>query len=327
MTARHFTLRQLKVFEAVARLLSFSRAAEELHLTQPAVSMQVKSLEGEAGLALFEQIGKKIHLTEAGRELYRRSRAIADELRATGEALDALRGLEQGRLHIAAVSTAKYFAPPLLARFLTAHPGVKLELSVDNREAVIERLAANEIDLAIMGRPPLDLETVAEPFASHPHVIVAAPGHPLAGKRRIALARVAEEPFILREPGSGTRGLLEKLFADHGLAIRVAMQMASNETIKQAVQAGMGLSLLSRHTMELELEAGRLVALDVVGMPIVRNWYVVHLAAKRLSPMARAFREFILSEAAAMLGAPQPRAPRPNAPKTRQTLVKRRATR
>ncbi len=327
MSSRHFTLRQLKVFEAVARHLSFSRAAEELHLTQPAVSMQVKSLEGEAGLALFEQVGKKIHLTDAGRELARRSRAIADELRAAGEALDAMRGLEQGRLHIAAVSTAKYFAPPMLARFLRAHPAVKLELSVDNREAVIERLAANEIDLAIMGRPPVDLETVAEPFARHPHVMVAAPGHPLAGKRRIALARVAEEPFILREPGSGTRGLLEKLFADHGLAIRVAMQMASNETIKQAVQAGMGLSLLSRHTLGLELESGRLVELDVVGLPIVRNWYVVHLAAKRLSPLAGAFREFMLSEAAALLGAPEPRAPRPPSPKSRENLVKRRATR
>jgi len=319
---RHVTLRQLRVFEAVARHLSFSRAAEEMHLTQPAVSMQVRELEEQAGLGLFDRIGKKVHLTDAGRELYVRSRAIAHELRAAEEALNAMRGLESGRLNIAAVSTAKYFAPPLLARFLKAHPGVKLELAVDNREAVIEHLAANQIDLAIMGRPPLDMDTVAEPFASHPHVVIASPEHPLARRRRIPLARLAEEHFILREPGSGTRGLLEKLFADRRLELRVAMQMASNETIKQAVLAGMGVSLISRHTLGLELEAGRLVVLDVAGLPIVRNWYVVHLAAKRLSPAASAFKAFILSEAGRLLGAPVPRPARPKALKSRKTLAK-----
>jgi DNA-binding transcriptional LysR family regulator len=302
MPMRHVTLRQLRVFESVARHLSFSRAADELHLTQPAVSMQVKSLEEQAELPLFEQIGKRIHLTDAGRELYARSHAIARELAAAEESLAAMRGLTRGQLTIALVSTAKYFAPPLLGRFLKAHPGVTLKLDVENREKVIAALAANEVDLAIMGRPPQNLETVAEPFAEHPHVIIAAPTHPLAGKRRIALERVATEPFIIREPGSGTRGLLERLFADRGLTLNVSMEMASNETIKQAVLAEMGLSFLSLHTIGLELETGRLAVLDVVGLPVVRNWHVVHLAQKRLSPVAQALKAFLLSEGASHLG-------------------------
>jgi DNA-binding transcriptional LysR family regulator len=298
MPMRHVTLRQLRVFESVARHLSFSRAADELHLTQPAVSMQVKSLEEQAELPLFEQIGKRIHLTDAGRELYARSHAIGRELAAAEESLAAMRGLTRGQLTIALVSTAKYFAPPLLGRFLKAHPGVTLKLDVENRERVIAALSANEVDLAIMGRPPQNLETVAEPFAEHPHVIIAAPTHPLAGKRRIPLERVATEPFIIREAGSGTRGLLERLFADRALALNVSMEMASNETIKQAVLAEMGLSFLSLHTIGLELETGRLAVLDVVGLPIVRNWHVVHLAQKRLSPVALALKAFLLSEGA-----------------------------
>ena len=235
MPMRRVTLRQLHVFEAVARHLSFSRAAAELHLTQPAVSMQVKSLEAEAGLPLVEQIGKKIHLTEAGRELEARAHAIDRELRAAEEALGAMRGLTQGRLTIGLVSTAKYFAPELLGRFLKAHPGVAVKLEVDNREAMIGLLAGNEVDLAVMGRPPQNMATVAEGFAPHPHVIIAPPDHPLAGQRRIPLERLAEETFVIREPGSGTRGLLERLFAEHKLPLKVSMEMASNETIKQAV--------------------------------------------------------------------------------------------
>jgi DNA-binding transcriptional LysR family regulator len=301
MPIRHVTLRQLKVFEAVARHLSFSRAAAELHLTQPAASMQVKSLEHQAGLPLFEQIGKRIYLTEAGAELQRRSHAIARELAEAEEVLAAMRGVSHGRLSIALVSTAKYFAPPLLGRFLKAHPGVTLKLAVDNREAVIAQLAANEIDFAIMGRPPQNLDTVAEPFARHPHVMIASPRHPLAGRRRIPLSRLAAETFIIREPGSGTRGLLERLFTEHELPLRVSMEMASNETIKQAVIAEMGISLLSLHTVGLELAAGRLVTLNVQGLPIVRDWYVVHLARKRLSPVAQALIGFLLSEAAKLL--------------------------
>jgi LysR family transcriptional regulator, low CO2-responsive transcriptional regulator len=297
MTLRHTTLRQLQVFEAVARQLSFSRAAAELHLTQPAVSMQVKLLEEQAGMPLFERIGKKVFLTEAGTELHQHSRIIAQQLRDADEALAARKGLSQGRLVITMVSTAKYLVPTLLARFLKQRPGVTVKLSANNREVVLKQLADNEVDLAIMGRTPEGMDVVAEPFARHPHVVIAAPGHPLANKRRIALARLARETFLIREPGSGTRGLLERLFAEHRLPLNVSMEMPSNETIKQAVRAGMGVSLLSRHTVGLELATRRLVVLDVQGLPIVRDWYVVHLTAKRLSPAAQAFREFLLSTA------------------------------
>jgi DNA-binding transcriptional LysR family regulator len=297
MSLRHATLRQLRVFEAVARQLSFSRAAAELHLTQPAVSMQVKQLEAQAGLALFERLGKKVFLTEAGAELHQHSRVIAQQLRDAEEALAARRGLSQGRLVITMVSTAKYLVPPLLARFLKQHPGVTVKLSANNREVVLKQLADNEVDLAIMGRLPQGMEAVAEPFARHPHVIIAAPNHPLAKQRRIPLARLAKETFLIREPGSGTRGLLERLFAEHRLPLNVSMEMASNETIKQAVQAGMGISLLSLHTIGLELKTRRLAVLDIRGLPLVRDWYVVHLAAKRLSPVAQAFRGFLLSAA------------------------------
>jgi len=301
MTLRHATLRQLQVFEAVARQLSFSRAAAELHLTQPAVSMQVKLLEDLAGLPLFERLGKKIFLTEAGAELHQHSRVIAQQLRDADDALAARKGLSQGRLVITMVSTAKYMVPPLLARFLKLHPGVAVKLSANNREIVLRQLAENEVDLAIMGRTPEGMDAVAAPFARHPHVIIAAAGHPLAKKRRIPLARLAEETFLIREPGSGTRGLLERLFAEHRLPLNVSMEMASNETIKQAVQAGMGISLLSLHTIGLELKTRRLAVLDVQGLPIVRDWHVVHLAAKRLSPVARAFKEFLLSDAGKLL--------------------------
>lgn len=301
MTLRHATLRQLQVFEAVARQLSFSRAAAELHLTQPAVSMQIKLLEAHAGLPLFERMGKKIFLTEAGSELHQHSRVIAQQLRDADEALAALKGLSQGRLVITMVSTAKYFVPPLLARFLKQHPGVTVKLSANNREEVLKQLADNEVDLAIMGRTPEGMEAVVDAFARHPHVVIAAPGHPLANKRRIPLARLAKETFLIREPGSGTRGLLERLFAEHRLPLNVSMEMASNETIKQAVQAGMGISLLSLHTIELELKTRHLAVLDVQGLPIVRDWHVVHLAAKRLSPVAQAFRAFLLSTAGKLL--------------------------
>ncbi len=301
MSLRRATLRQLQVFEAVARNLSFSRAAAELHLTQPAVSMQVKLLEGIAGLPLFERLGKKIFLTEAGAELHQHSRVIAQQLRDADEALAARKGLSEGRLLITMVSTAKYLVPPLLARFLKRHPGVSVKLSANNREVVLKQLADNEVDLAIMGRTPQGMAAVVEAFARHPHVIIAAPAHPLAKKRRIPLARLAEETFLIREPGSGTRGLLERLFAEHRLPLNVSMEMASNETIKQAVQAGMGISLLSLHTIGLELETRRLAILDVRGLPIVRDWHVVHLAAKRLSPVALAFKDFLLSTAGKLI--------------------------
>jgi DNA-binding transcriptional LysR family regulator len=301
MPLRHITLRQLKVFEAVARHLSFSRAAEELHLTQPAVSMQVKSLEAQAGLPLFEQVGKKIHLTEAGAEVARFALEVHSGLKDCEDTLAAIRGVSGGRLHLAVVSTAKYFAPRLLSEFSRRHPGVTVKLSVTNREQVIGELQANQVDLAIMGRPPRGLDVDATAFAKHPHGIIASPEHPLARKRNLELSRLAGENFLIREPGSGTRMSMERVFADRGVKLASSMELASNETIKQAVMAGMGLSFLSLHTVGLELAAGKLVRLDVRGTPVTRDWHVVARKGKRLSPLAESFRAFLAADGAGLI--------------------------
>jgi DNA-binding transcriptional LysR family regulator len=298
---KHVTLRQLKVFESVARHLSFSRAAEELHLTQPAVSMQVKQLEEQAGLPLTEMVGKKVFLTEAGEEVARQARRIAQQLREAEEALDALKGVRGGRLSIGVISTAKYFAPRLLAEFRRRHPGIELKLGVHNRETVVRQLADNEIDLAIMGQPPQEFTTVAETFADHPLVIVVAPDHPLVGRARVMPADLAEDTFLIREPGSGTRATMERYFADVGIAPRHVLEMVGNETIKQAVMAGLGLAFISSHTVSLECEVGRLVRLPVVGTPVIRRWFVVHRADKELLPVAETFREFLLAEAPGLM--------------------------
>lgn len=298
---KHVTLRQLKVFESVARHLSFSRAAEELHLTQPAVSMQVKQLEEQAGLPLTEMIGKKVYLTEAGEEVARHARRVAQQLREAGEAIDALKGVKGGRLSIGVISTAKYFAPRLLAEFRRGHPGIELDLRVNNRETVVRQLADNEIDLAIMGQPPQEFTTLAEAFADHPLVIIAPPEHPLAEKKRVSSADLAEETFLIREPGSGTRATMERFFADVGIVPRHSLEMVGNETIKQAVMAGLGLAFISAHTVSLECEVGRLVRLPVTGTPVIRRWFVVHRAEKELLPVAETFRAFLLAEAPGLL--------------------------
>jgi len=298
---RNVTLRQMRVFAMVARHLSFTRAARELHLTQPAVSQQVKLLEAGIGLPLFEHIGRKVQLTHAGAELLRYANQAVDLMRAAGEALAAMRGLRRGVLQLGAVSTAKYFAPSLLAAFTPAYPEVTIKFSVGNREEIIKQLAANEIDLVIMGRPPRELDTIAEPFAKHPLVIIAAPDHALARKRRIPLKQLGTENFLIREEGSGTRASLEHVFRDRGATYHASMEVSSNETIKQAVMAGMGISFISMHTVGLELKAGKLVILDVIGLPIVRDWYVIHLREKRLSPIAAAFRGFLLERGAVII--------------------------
>jgi LysR family transcriptional regulator, low CO2-responsive transcriptional regulator len=300
----HLTLRQLQIFDGVARNLSYSRAARELYLTQPAVSMQMKQLEDNIGLPLFEQLGKKIYLTEAGKELHRHSHGLLTRIGEAKEAMEALKGVDHGRLNIAVVSTAKYFAPRLLAQFCRAHPGVRLNLAVNNREEVLRLLAANEIDLALMGSVPEGMDAIAEPFAQHPLGIIAAPTHPLTRARKIPLKRLQGETLLVREPGSGTRNAMERTFAAHHMQVNYALQMSSNETIKQAVMAGMGISFLSLHTIGLELEAKRLVVLDVAGMPVKRQWNLVHREGKRLSPAASAFREFLLRETAQLIGDP-----------------------
>jgi len=273
---KNITLRQLKIFEAVARHLSFSRAAEELHLTQPAVSMQVQALEDQAGLPLTEQAGKKVRLTAAGEEVARQARRIAEQLREAGEALAALKGVEAGRLKIGVVSTAKYFAPSLLAEFRRRHPGVEIQLAVSNRGTVVRNLAENEIDLAIMGTPPSEFDTVAKVFAEHPLVFVAAPEHRLADKRNVAPGLLAEETLLIREPGSGTRGALERFLEEHKVAATKLMELGSNETIKQAVMAGLGISFISEHTIGLERSVGRIVRLNVADTPVSRQWRLVY---------------------------------------------------
>lgn len=292
----HVTLRQLNVFEAVARLHSYTRAAEILHLSQPAVSMQIRQLEETIGLELFEKLGKKNQLTEAGRELYHYSQAINRQLREAEEVLESLKGLNRGRLKVAVASTVNYFAPRLLAAFSERYPGIGLHLDVTNREALVKLLEANEADMVLMGRPPSSLDLESEPFMDNPLVAIAPPNHPLALEKSIALKRLAEEIFVMREPGSGTRQAMERFFGDNGLELRTGMEMTRAEAIKQAVRAGMGLAVVSIHTIELEVETGRLVILDVDGFPLRRKWYLVYRKGKRLSPAAEAFRRFVIEE-------------------------------
>lgn len=297
----HLTLRQLKVFESVARNLSYSRAAAELHLTQPAVSMQIKQLEGNIELRLFEQVGKRIYLTEAGHELYQYSRAISQQLADMEVALDELKGLERGKLNISVVSTANYFAPHLLAKFCQRYSGVTVSLNVSNRETVLNQLADNLTDLAIIGQPPKKLDIVSESFMENPLVVIAPPDHPLCKVNRIPVKRLAQEIFLVREPGSGTRSAMERFFAKHKISINRGMETDTTEAIKQAVQAGMGLGIMSLHTAELELATERLKVLDVQGFPIMRYWHIVNRKNKRLSGVAQAFKDFLLKEASGLM--------------------------
>jgi LysR family transcriptional regulator, low CO2-responsive transcriptional regulator len=298
---KHATLRQLKVFEAVARLLSFSRAAEELYLTQPAVSTQVKKLEEHAGNVLFEQIGKKIHLTPAGTELLHISRNIIRQFEEADSAMAQFRGVAGGRLNVGVISAGDYFLPRVLVEFASRHQGVRLNFTVHNREELLAHIGDNLTDLAIMVRPPADMDTVNLPFAPHPYVIVAAAGHPLVGQRRIPMKRLLEEAFVVREKGSDTWQSMADGFGKHLTRLKVAMEIRSTETIKQAVIAGMGVSFLSAHTVSTETHNGSLRVLDVEGFPVMLNWYLVHLRAKRLTPVAQAFKDFLEQEGAAQI--------------------------
>lgn len=288
------TLRQLDILDAVARCGSFSRASAELHLTQPAVSMQIKQLESTLGLPLFEHIGKSIHLTAAGKETLETCRAIGRELTNLEHTLASLQGLKGGTLTVSVVSTASYFTAKLIALFRQAHPDVRISLNAVNRETLLRQLAENSIDLALMGRPPEDQDLQAQPFIDNPLVVIAASNHPLAKNRNIPLARLAEEPFVGREPGSGTRSAVEQFFESKGLKLKVAMEMNKNEAIKQAVEAGLGVGVVSQHG---ELATRHLRVLDVQGFPLRRQWYLVQRQGKRLSPAAQAFAQFVLSEA------------------------------
>jgi DNA-binding transcriptional LysR family regulator len=297
----HFTLRQLQVFEKVANHLNYSRAAKELFLSQPAVSMQIKQLETSIGLPLFEQIGKKIFLTEAGRELFHYARNIAQQLAEMEAVFGEMKGLGHGKLTLSVVNTANYFTPQLLAKFCQRHPDINVILQVANRDAVLKQLADNSTDLAIMGQPPDEIDVSAESFLDNPLVVIAAPDHPLAKLKHVKFSRLAEETFLSREKGSGTRSAMERVFAQHKIQPHISMEMETNEAIKQAVQAGMGLGILSLHSIELELETKRLAMLHVEHFPLVRQWFVAHRNNKRLSSAALAFKEFLLTEAEKIL--------------------------
>ena len=301
------TFRQLRLLEAVARNSSFTRASEELHLTQPAVSTQIKQLELEVGMPLFEQMGKKIYLTEAGREVYAFSRDIAKQFHDIESVLDDLKGVKRGSLSLTVTSTGKYFAPYLLAEFVKHHPGVQVHLEVTNREELVAQLQENIPDMAIMGTPPDNIDLSAQAFMENPLVITARPDHPLAGVSRIPLSRLAEENFILRERGSGTRNAVERFFDARGVKLNTSMEMSRNEAIKHAVMAGLGLGIVSMHTLEFELALNRIAILSVEGFPIMKEWYLVHRTGKRMTPISQAFHDFVLNEANQVVTLPQPK--------------------
>jgi DNA-binding transcriptional LysR family regulator len=291
----HITFRQLQVFESVAKNLSFTQAAQALHLSQPAVSMQIKQLESAIGLPLFEHLGKKLYLTEAGEELFSYSSSISRQLDEAEEVFEALKGASRGRLRVSVASTANSFATRLLAGFAHLHSHVTISLDVTNRRSLLDQLQNNETDLVIMGRPPADLDLVTEPFMDNPLVVIAPPTHPLADQSNIPMEALQQETFVVRETGSGTRIAMERFFSEQGVSLNTGMEMTSNEAIKQAVEAGLGLGIVSIHTLELELETGRIKILDAENFPILRHWYLVYRTGKRLSPTAHAFRDYVLS--------------------------------
>jgi LysR family transcriptional regulator, low CO2-responsive transcriptional regulator len=298
---KHVTLRQLRVFAAAARHMNFSRAAEELHLSQPAVSSQIKDFASSIGLPLFERIGRKTYLTPAGEEMLQCAKGITQRLKEAEDAVARLKGVTGGRLNVAVISAGDYFFPRVLAAFGASHPGVAFNLTVHNRESLLRQLAENLTDLAVMVRPPSDRDIIAIPFAPHPYVIVAAPGHPLAGKRLIPRSALNRERFVQRERGSDTWNSMCEVFGRQVSRLNIAMEISSTETIKQAVVAGMGIAFLSAHTIGLDLLAGNIVVLDVQDFPAMLNWYLVHNRAKRLPPVAAAFKDFLLREGASLI--------------------------
>ncbi|NJN88501.1 MAG: LysR family transcriptional regulator [Leptolyngbyaceae cyanobacterium SL_7_1] len=293
----HATLHQLKVFEATARHSSFTRAAEELFLTQPTVSMQVKQLTKAVGLPLFEQVGKRLYLTDAGRELFTTCQDVFTKLEQLEMKVADMKGMKQGRLKLAVITTAKYFMPRLLGPFCQQYPGIDVSLIVTNHERVIDRLSNNQDDLYVMSQLPEHLDICAHPFLENPLVVVAPRSHPLAQETHIPLERLAQETFIMREPGSGTRRAFQTLLDEHGLSVKVRLELGSNEAIKQAIAGGLGLSVLSRHTLTMEGNVDELTILNVDGFPIHRQWYVVSLGGKQLSVVANTFLDHLKDEA------------------------------
>ena len=294
MTVQHATLRQLQIFAAAARTLSFARVAEQLGLTPGAVSFQIKQVEGHCGFPLFERVGRRVVLTEAGHDLLEHATVILQALDDADRRMQALKDVTGGNITIGLVSTAKYIAPHMVSRFQAERPGVSIHLQDGNRRKVNEAVAKGEVDLAIMGQPLDETEVLAEPFARHPRVLICAPTHPLANASNLRLTDLAAGGFIAREEGAGTRALTEAFFRTMGFAPRVVMTSSSNETIKQAVMAGIGVALLSRHTIGLELALGLLRVLDVEGLPLMRSWYVAHRRSLPLLPVHAQLRSYLL---------------------------------
>ncbi len=293
---RHVTLRQFQIFKAVADANSFSKAAEQLFLTQPTVSMQVKKLAETVGSPLFEQVGKRLYLTAAGERVLACGEAMFDALEGMRMSLADMVGLKRGRLRLSVVTTAEYFAPRVLGAFCEKYPHIEIELRVVNRRQLLSRIAANADDMYILGQPPEKLHLVNTPFMQNPQVALASYSHPLVGSKSVSLERFAQEPMIMREAGSGTRKAVEKLFRDNGLQLRIRMELGSNEAIKQAVAGGLGVSILSSNTLVGLGRTQRLAILDVQGFPLSRQWRLVYPQGKELTPVAQAFYDFVLQE-------------------------------
>ena len=291
---KNATFRQLRVFNEVARQLSFVRAAENLHLTPPAVTMQIKELESQVGMPLFDRSGKKVSLTTTGEYMVVYARKILALLKDAEDASARLQRAEIGLLTVGMVSTAKYFMMRMLSDFRERHAGVDIRVCTGNREQLVKMLQNNEVDIAVMGQPPTELQTRTEPFAAHPLVFVAASDHPLVQREQLTADDLRPYEFIVREQGSGTRVAMQKFFTDHRVEPRLQMQVNSNETLKQAVMAGLGLGCVSLHTIGSELDHGQIAILEVQSTPVFRVWNMVHTLSKVLSPAAEAFRYEIL---------------------------------
>jgi LysR family transcriptional regulator, low CO2-responsive transcriptional regulator len=297
---RQSTLHQLKVFETVARLTSITRAAEELSLTQPTVSMQIKQLTQNIGVPLFEQIGKKLYLTASGQELFLTCQDIFDRLSRFEMKIADFQGLKQGKLKLSTITTTKYFIPRALAPFCQLYPGVEVSLEITNHERVLERLNENLDDLYIISKVPERLDVALYPFLENPLVVIAPIDHPLAGEKNIPISKLQDEAFIMREPGSGTRAAVEQLFAQHNVSVKVRLELGGNEAIKQAIGVGFGISVLSQHTFPQDSAMSGLTILDVQHFPIERQWYIVYPADKQLSIVASTFFDFLQQESASI---------------------------
>ncbi len=298
---RNVTVRQLQVFVEAAERLSLARVAEQLHLTPSAVSFQIKQIELQTGFALFERVGRRVALTDAGAVLVEYARVVLRSLREADQAMTALRGTSGGRVRLGLVSTSKYIVPHIIARFRAAYPGVTVHLQEGNRARVLQLLTRGAVDLAVMGQPPPDADVLAARFAPHPSIVIAAGGHRLAAAPSLPLNALAGEPFVMREDGSGTKAMTEAHFRAAGFAPRTAMVSSSNEMIKQAVMAGMGLALLSQHTCALELALGLLAVLPVEGFPLMRSWYIVQRRTLPLLPVQARLRGFLVEQGEAVI--------------------------